>query len=140
MGIVAAAEEFCSFQNANPISFWSHFVGKLIGRNIVYLIKVVLVIPIGSADAERGFSIMNHIRTSRRSRLSPSTLDSLIRVRLNGPNELDKFKAFKYSMEWVKHHLRTDDPQRQHKKRKIDQEIDPEDDVNKVYFPRSSLF
>lgn len=42
-----------------------------------------------SAEAERGFSILNHIKNKRRSRLTASHLQDLIRIRLNGADELE---------------------------------------------------
>lgn len=80
-----------------------------IKKKIKKLIKTVLVLPMGSADAERSFSIMSHIRTSRRSRLASSTLDALMRIRINGPDSLNSFNALKYTKLWIKKHKRTDE-------------------------------
>ena len=51
---------------------------------ILKLLKVVLAIPIGSSEAERGFSIMNAIKTQRRNRLLHSTVESNLIIRING--------------------------------------------------------
>jgi hypothetical protein len=85
--------------------------------------NIVLVLPIGSADAERGFSVMNDIRNNRRL-LSPENLNNLMRLRINGPKELDKFPAAKYAKEWVKGHLRTDDPAQVRKKPRTEEAAD----------------
>jgi len=111
---ILKGEERCSMQTANPRDFWPYYLQK---KNILWseqmrkLIRTILVLPIGSADAERSFSIMNHIRTSRRSRLKPENLESLMRVRMNGPKDLDTFRARDYADLWYKAgHKRSDDP------------------------------
>lgn len=71
---------------------------------------MILVLPIGSSEAERGFSVMNHIKNKRRSKLIPSHMQDIMRIRLNGVNELEKFPATKYAYEFTKNHLKTDDP------------------------------
>ena len=73
------------------------------------LIQIVTVLPIGSAEAERGFSIMNHIRTKRRSKLLGTTIESMMRIRMNGP-EIETFNTLPYVMRWVnRNHILTDD-------------------------------
>lgn len=75
------------------------------------LVKTMLVITTGSAEAERGFSIMNHIKYDRRSRLSPKHLEALLRIRINGPDDMNTFVAIKYARRWVnENRIRTDDP------------------------------
>ena len=69
--------------------------------DVKLLIKTLLVLPIGSAEAERAFSIMNHIRPSQRSRLQPQTLDATMRIRLNGPTSVEGFNAVKYAKTWI---------------------------------------
>lgn len=90
---IIKTSEFCRFQAVETILFWQHYLnsGIVWGENIRLLLLNVLVLPISSADAERGFSIMNHIRTSRTARLEGVSLDALMRLRINGPNELEKF-------------------------------------------------
>ena len=87
----------------NPIVDWSTF------PKIKKLLKKVLCIATGSAECERSFSIMNHIRNKRRSRLAPDLLDALMKIRLNGVDELDSWPANEYANLWVKEHLRADD-------------------------------
>ena len=82
-------------------------------RNMKKLIRILLVLPIGSADAERSFSIMNHIKTSRRGRINSDNLEFTMSIGMNGPKDLKDFDAIKYSKEWVKSgHQRSDDPMR----------------------------
>ena len=44
----------------------------------------ILALPASSADAERGFSIQNLIKTETRNRLTLETLTAIMRVKLNG--------------------------------------------------------
>jgi hypothetical protein len=94
-------------------------------------VTTVLSLPIGSADAERAFSILNHIRTKRRSSLTGKTINNLMRIRMNGPRKLEKFSALKYAKKWIEaDHMRTDDPS-QNKKRRIDLPVDGDEEMDK---------
>ena len=64
------------------------------------LIMALLVIPVASADAERGFSIVNHAKYDRRARLKHAAMDAIIRVRINGPS-VENFNAHEYATYWV---------------------------------------
>lgn len=65
-------------------------------KGIKNMMKTILVLLVGSADAKRGFSVMNHIKSSRRQSLTKKHLEYLMRIRLNGPDEIEKFFAAKY--------------------------------------------
>lgn len=73
---IIKSDNFCKFHNSQTetYQFWSHFLNE---KGIEWtsktrrLIQIILVTPIGSAEAERGFSIMNHIKTKRRTRITP---------------------------------------------------------------------
>lgn len=70
------------------------------------LIRIILVLSIGCADAERGFSIMNHVKSNRRVRL----VEDHLRVRINANDDIDKFPVKKYAQNWVnENHMRTDE-------------------------------
>jgi hypothetical protein len=62
---------------------------------------------VGSADVERGFSIMNHIRYDRRSQLSVKHIEDISRLRINGP-DIENFNVKPYTLHWLKHHMQTD--------------------------------
>lgn len=97
----------------------------------------VLVIPIGSADAERGFSTMKHIKSSRRRRLTNHHLKDIMRIRINTADEIEKFPATKYAQYWVReNHFRTNDP-----RKKQDQQatLRDEADLKKKYLPKLSF-
>ena len=67
----------------------------------------------------RAFSILKHARNPRRSRLAPENLDAILRLNLNGPNDLSKFSPKKYTDEWLKNHIRIDDMMHEPKKKNI---------------------
>lgn len=107
---------FCTIKTTNveTYAFWSQFLntpGIVWTEKTTQLIQRILVLPIGSAEAERGFSIMNHIKTQRRSALTRNHVEDLMRIRINTVDDIEKFAAKKYAKEFIrKHHLRTDDP------------------------------
>ena len=130
---IISHEYFCELRSGNTETyvFWSRFLKfKSINWTLKtkQLIRTVLVIPIGSADAERGFSIMNHIKHERRARLTSKHLEDAMRIRINTEDEIEKFPAQKYAKLWVaENHLRTDDETRIHTKKSLNQ---------KKYFPK----
>ncbi len=103
--------DYCRyFDSHDLIKFWGYFLGldTLSWKyEIRKLIQYGLVLPIGSSDAERGFSVMNHIKGSRSSRISPDHLETYMRIRLNGP-DIKEFQAGIYAKIWCKHHMATD--------------------------------
>jgi hypothetical protein len=87
-------------KDTDIINFWDTAIkhtGAGMGVQLRKLVRIVLVLPPSSADAERAFSIMKHIKSSRRTRMALKTLDGLMRVSLNGPKDLTKFPAAKYA-------------------------------------------
>ena len=48
---------------------------------------VALTLPVSNADAERGFSCMNRVKTGLRNRLTVSSLDTLLRILMEGPDK-----------------------------------------------------
>ena len=125
-----------------PETFWPYFLTRkdiVWGETIKRLIRIVLVLPTNSADAERSFSVMNHIKNDRRSRLSTQVLDHLMRLRINGPKSLHRFPATKYAQAWLKNgHMRTDSKSGQKRKHAESDEEDMEEWRN--IFMESSLF
>lgn len=93
---------FIDFRKSDPITFW----GKVLAdRNLPWhpeikmFIRSLLVLPIRSADAERGFSIFNHIKYDRRSLLKQETLDAILRIRINGQT-ISEFNSIKFARLW----------------------------------------
>ncbi|XP_046561682.1 uncharacterized protein LOC124270694 [Haliotis rubra] len=60
---------------------------------------LVLALPASSADAERGFSLMKSTKSDWRSRLSSSSLSSLMTVQLETPG-IDDFNPEPSVMAW----------------------------------------
>lgn len=105
-------QEFCKFRNGRPSTFWKHYLGKerTWPSEITQLLKTALVLPIGSSDAERGFSTMKYLKRNRRL-LKSTHLDHLMRIRINGPDDISRFHAVKYAKKWLEQgHWRTDNP------------------------------
>ena len=85
---------------------------------------------------------MNHIKYDRRSSLNSESLDHLIRCRINGPKQLDRFPSAKYARAWVKRkHMLTDDPNHQGKRKFV--EVGDSDAIDEEYnliFMNSEMF
>lgn len=108
--------EYCMHRNNDdPARFWSHFLGHegiLWPDQLRELVQLILCLPVGSADAERGFSILKHTRYDRRSRLTPEHLQQILAIRINGP-PIEKFQPRKYTLRWLQHHRESSDPRGQ---------------------------
>ena len=59
-----------------------------------------LTIPVSTADCERGFSAVKQIKTDLRNRQKTETLDSLLRISVEGP-DLDSFDFNKAATLWA---------------------------------------
>ena len=55
-------------------------------KNVLALVKIILLIPVQTATIERGLSLMLRVKHDWRSRLTPSTLSQLMMIKLNGPS------------------------------------------------------
>ena len=93
------------------IVFWEYYLGtNLIPEKMKDVIRRILAIPVGSADVERAFSILTHIRDSRRSQLTAEHIKDALLIRMNGPSPAE-FNSIKYATSWVKSgKMRSDDP------------------------------
>ena len=58
--------------------------------NIMTLLKLAILCPLGNAVVERLFSLMSLVKTQLRSSLSDVTLDRLLRVNKEGNKELSE--------------------------------------------------
>ncbi len=77
----------------------------LLGLNILYpnLTKIsacLLIIPLHSADCERGFSTLGRVKTNLRSRLTNKSLNSLLMISLNGP-DIKEFEFHPAVQKWA---------------------------------------
>ena len=94
--------EFLENRKAHSLHFWSKMLATESlpwSKEIKNFIRAILVLPIGSADAERGFSILKHARYDRRSSLVTYSLDAMLRLQINGLN-FEEFDALKYAKLW----------------------------------------
>ena len=64
------------------------------------LITLLEVLPISSAECERGFSQMNLYHTAPRNRLLTDSISDLMMVGINGP-PLRHWNATKYVVSWL---------------------------------------
>ena len=64
------------------------------------LASIAMIIPVSTADCERGFSAVKRIKTDLRNRLKTHTLDCLVRISVEGP-EVDHFDFDSAAMQWA---------------------------------------
>ena len=92
----------------------------------------------GSSDSERSFSMLNDVLKTRYS-LSSKHIEEHIRLRFNGPVQLNRFRAIDYAKFWVI----------EQKRKRVDDfshdfvekiESDAFEDPNYPYYARSKLF
>ena len=99
------------------------------------IVRAVLVTPFGSSDCGRGsqplyrikkiyvlqrnrlyiivvlhagFSILNNVKYKATDQLTPATIQDILRVKINGPEDVTKLKAEQYAREFLKKHARPD--------------------------------
>ena len=78
-----------AFFNACTASqFWGHVAQHFGGRHplIIRMIALYQMIPLDTSEAERGFSLMNLIKTALRNRMGPTHLCDLMRICSLGPS------------------------------------------------------
>ncbi|MEE6465802.1 hypothetical protein FKM82_006702 [Ascaphus truei] len=51
----------------------------------IKLLSIIAVLPTSTASCERGFSVMNSIKSKKRSKLQTSSLGDLLTISINGP-------------------------------------------------------
>jgi len=68
------------------------------------MLKICMVMPVSSADCERGFSRYNLIKTQLRNRLKPESVNTLLKLTVDTPpvGEMDKFDFGRAFDNWVK--------------------------------------
>ena len=57
------------------------------------LVLHALVLPVSTTDCERCFSTMNQVKTELRIRMNTTTLDRLLRVKIEGPEDFPHIEA-----------------------------------------------
>lgn len=140
---IVKSSKYCTIKRdeAEAVDFWAALLswGDIAwGDNIKKLVQTVLAIPISSAEAERGFSVLNYLRNDRRKTLSGAHLDDILNIKLNGPSDLNKFVATKYARAWLNAgKMRTDDPSG---RRKATLDVDANAENKKYSLLRSTIF
>ena len=124
--------DFCRKKKAHPSDFWIYYVFKkpeLFHENIKRMVLITLVLPTGSADAERAFSHLNLIKTKTRNRISPSLLDNLLRIKINAVKKVEDFPAISLAKTWVlRGNPRADTPFNRKRPREDSDEMEQEFD------------
>ena len=75
--------------------------GLMLGQKLQPLITLLEVLPVSSAECERGFSQMNLCHTSGRNRLLVSSVNDLLMIGINGP-PLTAWNIEKYAISCLK--------------------------------------
>ena len=57
--------------------------------NIVMLVELILILPMSTACCERGFSALKRVKNDWRSSLSSTSLNSILRIVIDGPSVND---------------------------------------------------
>ncbi|XP_012559956.2 E3 SUMO-protein ligase KIAA1586-like [Hydra vulgaris] len=79
-----------------------------IAQNIQKAKNMVNTVAVSSAEAERGFSLMNIITTDIRARLTVQTVSNLMTLNLVG-RPLENWNAVSYVKTWLRNHNSADD-------------------------------
>ena len=84
---------------------------RRIGKTLQALFHRICLLPISSAECERGFSCMNANHSDVRNQLSIDTLSALLFVKVNGPPP-SLFNPIPYVEMWLRdgHHASADKP------------------------------
>ena len=77
--------------------------GKCIPAGLVPLINLLKIIPISTAEDERGFSAMNMVSTDLRNSLTIENISAILFIKINRPPNA-KFNSEKYVKNWLREH------------------------------------
>ena len=90
-------------QNLSLFRSYLDSEGKYIPAGLVPLINVLKIIPISTAEDERGFSAMNIVSTDLRNSLTIENISAILFIKINGP-PIAKFNSEKYVKNWLREH------------------------------------
>ncbi|CAB4043134.1 Hypothetical predicted protein, partial [Paramuricea clavata] len=99
-------------------------------RNIPSLVEerllkgLIQIVPVSSAEAERGFSQMNLVCTKSSSSMSVSHLSSLMFISINGP-PVQFWEASLAVQQWLEHHKSAENNQTRKMKQTTEAELTP---------------
>ena len=99
---------YCNYKKSNPVYFWQVVLRKFpTSQPLEKLIKSAIVIPLGSADAERSFSELNLIKTKHKSSMKIPQINSDLNINLNG-QKVTQFVPKNYLSYYSQHHDKCD--------------------------------
>merc|ERR1712029_331755 len=100
--IMSDNDFFCEAAKSKPTSFWTRVLRKYddIDVQIKEMVQVALTMPLGSASAERSFSVMNWIKPKSKSQMKPELLNALAFLRMNGPR-VSQLNVEQYTIEYI---------------------------------------
>lgn len=139
---IVESPEICDFRNTDTstLAFWAQF-----SRNgnirwtpkVRKFVQIILTLPIGNANIDRGYSLMSRLLTSQQH-LNIHKMIDVMRIQLNGPDKLEQFGAPKYAAAWINaNNRRTDDPETKRPRPSI---MNDEENATKRYLEPSILF
>ena len=114
------------YESSNLVDFYGLMISlhKETYPNICALLTIILVLPISTADPERGFSLMKRIKTDWRASLTPRSLSNLMTTKLRNIKLEDFNPEAAYSL-WLSDGRRILNPMKYKRKktRKQDQSL-----------------
>lgn len=145
---IVLSDNYCQIRTVKTSvsAFWSQLFKwpEIVwGTEIKWLVQTILSLPISSAEVKRGFSTLKYLRGSRRSRLVPRNLDAIMRIKLNGPDDLDYFTSAKYADKWIKSgKYATDNPANRKNEDAKSHSLREEEniEIRKKYLLKSTIF
>ena len=107
--IVRYAKRYFETENMNSLEFWSKLAkpgkDKTKWSGFLLILELCLCAPVSNATLERLFSHMNIVKSDLRSRLSATSLNAILRIRITGyslwefhENHIDKCVDFWYHL------------------------------------------
>lgn len=68
---------------------------------LLQVIRFVLLIPVDTAECERGFSLMNRLKTDVRNRMGMAQLNDIMFICLHGPKSVTDFNPDRAIKLWL---------------------------------------
>ena len=125
--LVEHAKNYHTVAKVRPLELWKVLFSsmKTTGRfdNIFLLVELCLVAPYANAKVERFFNYLKIIKTDWRSSLGATSLEHLLRIRVEGPdlqNFSENFCADAISLWWSAKQRRLQQGKRCYPKRKVE--------------------
>ena len=99
-------------KESGPILFWQKYLSMpSFPVQLKHVINATLVLSVGTAQCERGYSIMNRIKDKYRNLLLNEGLECDMTIHINGPGDVKDVPVGVFSRKWWElGHARADDP------------------------------